>query len=89
MDNKAEPAHCSIQRDRNTLQFAISTAALQRQKDTTICNRHVGTVPARRFELLPEVLELLIPHVIVGEHIGAAVFVDGIFDLGDYFALAL
>jgi hypothetical protein len=49
----------------------------------------VDAVPARRFELLPEVLELLIPHVIVGENIGTAVFVDSIFDLGDYFALAL
>ena len=49
----------------------------------------MGAVPARGFELLPEVLELLIPHDIVGENIGAAVFVDSIFDLGDYFALAL
>jgi len=49
----------------------------------------VGVVPARGFELLPKVLELLIPHVIVGENIDAAVFVDSIFDLGDYFALAL
>jgi len=49
----------------------------------------VGVAPARGFELLPEVLELLIPHVIVGENIGAAVFVNSIFDLGDYFALAL
>jgi hypothetical protein len=39
--------------------------------------------------LLPEVLELLIPHVIVGEDIGAGVSVDGLFDLGDNFALAL
>jgi len=53
------------------------------------CRRHVGAVPARGFELLPKVLELLIPHVIVGENIDAAVFVDSIFDLGDYFALAL
>ena len=61
----------------------------EKEKDNAICDRHVGAVPARRFELLPEVLELLIPHVIIGENIGAAVFVDSIFDLGDYFALAL
>jgi len=45
--------------------------------------------PTRGFELLPEVLELLVPHVVVGEDIGAAVLFDGVFDLGDHFALAL
>jgi hypothetical protein len=59
------------------------------------CNRRkvtalrMTTVPASGLELVPEVLELLIPHVVVGKDIDGGVFVDGIFDFGDYFALAL
>jgi hypothetical protein len=46
------------------------------------------TVPASGLELVPEVLELLIPHVVVGKDIDGGVFVDGIFDFSDYSALA-
>jgi hypothetical protein len=46
-------------------------------------------IPGSGLELVPEVLEFLVPHVMVGKDIDGGVVVDGMSDFSDYFALAL